>query len=36
VPHALKDIFEAAGMATTCHSKLHMRHHAVLLGKLAL
>src|SRR6516225_2291864 len=29
VPYALKDIFDAAGTATTCHSKLHMHHCAV-------
>src|SRR6516164_5234243 len=28
VPYALKDIFDVAGMATTCHSKLRMNHHA--------
>jgi aspartyl-tRNA(Asn)/glutamyl-tRNA(Gln) amidotransferase subunit A len=26
VPYGLKDIFDVAGMATTCHSKLHMNH----------
>ena len=28
VPYALKDIFDVAGMATTCHSKLRMNHRA--------
>ena len=28
MPYALKDIFDVAGMATTCHSKLHMNHRA--------
>src|SRR5215470_16203210 len=28
VPYAAKDIFDIAGMATTCHSKLRMHHHA--------
>ncbi len=28
VPYALKDIFDVAGMATTCHSKLHIDHRA--------
>jgi aspartyl-tRNA(Asn)/glutamyl-tRNA(Gln) amidotransferase subunit A len=28
VPYALKDIFDVAGMATTCHSKLRMSHRA--------
>ncbi|HMA73653.1 MAG TPA: amidase [Xanthobacteraceae bacterium] len=29
VPYATKDIFDIAGMATTCHSKLRMHHRAV-------
>jgi aspartyl-tRNA(Asn)/glutamyl-tRNA(Gln) amidotransferase subunit A len=28
VPYALKDIFDVAGMATTCHSKLRIDHRA--------
>jgi aspartyl-tRNA(Asn)/glutamyl-tRNA(Gln) amidotransferase subunit A len=28
VPYALKDIFDVAGTATTCHSKLRMNHRA--------
>jgi aspartyl-tRNA(Asn)/glutamyl-tRNA(Gln) amidotransferase subunit A len=28
VPYATKDIFDVAGMATTCHSKLRMAHRA--------
>ena len=28
VPYALKDIFDVAGMTTTCHSKLRMNHRA--------
>src|SRR5258708_2772825 len=28
VPYATKDIFDVAGMATTCHSKLRMHHRA--------
>jgi aspartyl-tRNA(Asn)/glutamyl-tRNA(Gln) amidotransferase subunit A len=28
MPYALKDIFDVAGMATTCHSKLRMHHRA--------
>jgi aspartyl-tRNA(Asn)/glutamyl-tRNA(Gln) amidotransferase subunit A len=28
VPYAAKDIFDVAGMATTCHSKLRMNHRA--------
>ena len=28
VPYALKDIFDVAGTATTCHSKLHVSHRA--------
>jgi aspartyl-tRNA(Asn)/glutamyl-tRNA(Gln) amidotransferase subunit A len=30
IPYAAKDIFDVAGMATTCHSKLRMDHRAVL------
>src|SRR6516165_8384047 len=29
VPYAAKDIFDIAGMATTCHSKLRVHHRAV-------
>jgi aspartyl-tRNA(Asn)/glutamyl-tRNA(Gln) amidotransferase subunit A len=29
VPYAAKDIFDVAGMATTCHSKLRIRRRAV-------
>ena len=28
MPYALKDIFDVAGLATTCHSKLRMNHRA--------
>src|SRR5262249_55519653 len=28
MPHALKDIFDVAGLPTTCHSKLRMNHRA--------
>src|SRR5215468_8675086 len=28
VPYAAKDIFDVAGTATTCHSKLRMHHRA--------
>ena len=28
IPYAAKDIFDVAGMATTCHSKLRMDHRA--------
>ena len=28
IPYATKDIFDVAGMATTCHSKLRMDHRA--------
>jgi aspartyl-tRNA(Asn)/glutamyl-tRNA(Gln) amidotransferase subunit A len=28
VPYALKDIFDVAGLPTTCHSKLRMHHRA--------
>src|SRR5580658_5167095 len=28
VPYAAKDIFDVAGMATTCHSKLRIHHRA--------
>ena len=28
VPYAAKDIFDVAGMATTCHSKLRIDHRA--------
>ncbi len=28
IPYAVKDIFDVAGMATTCHSKLRMDHRA--------
>src|SRR5215470_14216678 len=29
VPYAAKDIFDVAGMPTTCHSKLRTHHRAV-------
>src|ERR1700761_3684682 len=28
IPYALKDIFDVAGLPTTCHSKLRMHHRA--------
>src|SRR5215472_19150752 len=28
MPYALKDIFDVAGLPTTCHSKLRMHHRA--------
>jgi aspartyl-tRNA(Asn)/glutamyl-tRNA(Gln) amidotransferase subunit A len=38
VPYATKDIFDVAGMATTCHSKLRAHHRAAddafVIGKL--
>jgi aspartyl-tRNA(Asn)/glutamyl-tRNA(Gln) amidotransferase subunit A len=38
VPYATKDIFDVAGMATTCHSKLRTHHRAAddafVIGKL--
>ena len=38
VPYAAKDIFDVAGMATTCHSKIRINHRAAadafVIGKL--